>query len=234
MSEEKKIKGIELHIEEMAKAGLHFGHKTSKLYPKMRPFVFSKKGTIHIINLEKTKQGLADALNEIQKVVRKNGTILFVGTKVQHKDLIQELAAEFGFPYVKEKWIGGLLTNFETIKQRVAYFKEFRQKFSSSDFEKYTKKEQHSMEVELAKLEKKFGGIENMENLPDMIFISDIIKDKLALKEANKHNIPVVGVVDTNANPGLVDFPIPANDDAYSSMKYIADQIREAIKNIKE
>lgn len=223
-----------MDIKEMAEAGLHFGHKPTKLHPKMEPFIYGKKGTVHLIDLEKTKRFFGRALDWLQEEVRKGSTVLLVGTKIQHKGLVREVGQECGMPYVTERWLGGLITNFKMIRDRIEYFKEFREKINSSEFEKYTKKEQQDMKKELARLERKFGGLENLERLPDGLFICDLCCDNLAFREARKKDIPVAAVVDTNADPTFVDFPVPANDDARSSMEYILSKVREAMSRGEE
>lgn len=225
---------IKLDIEEMAKAGLHFGHKTSKLHPKMLPYIFGVRNTIHIIDLEKTKEKLKEALEFIKNLVKEKKTILVVGTKVQLKDLVREFATQFGFPYVNHRWLGGTFTNFEVIKKRVDFLKELEAKKEKGEFEKYTKKEKMLLERKLAKLKEKFEGLKNLEKLPDAVLILNMEKDKLAVKEARKMGVKIVAICHTNADPSLVDYPIPANDDAVSSVKYILDKIKEAILKIKE
>ena len=233
---EEKIKegDFRINVEEMGKAGLHFGHKTSKVHPKMFPFIFGVRNTVHIIDLEKTKQKLEEALKFIQELVLQNKTILFVGTKPQIKDLVKEIASELGYPYVNERWLGGTFTNFEVIKKRAEYLKDLEKKKAEGFFEKYTKKERAEIEKEIQKLEKKFGGIKNMEKLPDAIFICDMVKDKLAVKEAREKGIKIIAISDTNTDPTLADYPIPANDDAVSSVKYILEKVKEAILKVKQ
>jgi small subunit ribosomal protein S2 len=220
-----------IDIEEMAKQGVHLGHRTSKTHPKMISFIFGVRNTIHILDLEKTKKNLLTALEFIENAVRQKKVILFVGTKPQIRDLIKSLAEEFSFPYINYKWVGGTFTNFSEIKKRVNYLKELEEKKESKEWEKHTKKERKEIEEEIRKLQEKFGGLRNLENLPDIIFISDLIKEKLAAKEAKRKGIKIVAICDTNANPEIADFPIPANDDAVSSVKYILEKVREAILN---
>jgi len=223
-----------LDVEEMARAGLHLGHKTSKVHPKMFPFIFGTRNTIHVIDLEKTKEKLEEALKFIQELVLQNKTILFVGTKPQIKDLVKQIATELGYPYVNERWLGGTFTNFEVIKKRAAHLKELEKKFQEGAFEKYTKKEKTEIEKKIKKLEKKFGGIKNMEKLPDAVFICDMVKDKLAVKEAIEKKVKIIAISDTNADPTLADYPIPANDDAISSVKYILEKVREVILKTRQ
>jgi small subunit ribosomal protein S2 len=220
---------FKLDVEEMAKAGLHFGHRTSKVHPKMMPFIFGARNTVHIIDLEKTKEKFKEALDFIKNLVSEGKTILFVGTKTQIKDLVKEVATECDFPYINERWLGGTFTNFKVIRKRVEYLLDLEKKKAEGYFEKYTKKERAEIEKEIEKLEKKFGGLRKMENLPEAIFVCDMVKDKLAIKEAKMKGVKVIAICDTNADPTLADFPIPANDDAISSVKYILEKVKDAI-----
>lgn len=220
---------FQIDVEEMAKAGLHFGHRTSKTHPKMLPFIFGMRNTIHIIDLEKTKIKLVKALEFLKEAAKEGKQILFVGTKPQIREMVKNLATELNYPYVIERWIGGTFTNFDEIKKRVEYLKELEKKKESQEWEKYTKKERKEIEEEIEKLERKFGGLKTLEKLPDIVFICDMVKDHLAVKEARRKGVKVVAISDTNANPELADYPIPANDDAISSVKYILEKVKEAI-----
>jgi small subunit ribosomal protein S2 len=230
----EKENPLNLIVEEMAKAGLHFGHKTSKVHPKMFPFIFGVRNNIHIIDLEKTKEKFDEVLKFIQELVSQNKTILFVGTKPQIKDLVKEMATELGYPYVTERWLGGTFTNFEVIRKRVEKLKELEKKKAEGFFERYTKKERTKIEKMIQKLEKKFGGIKNMEVLPDAVFICDMVKDKLAVKEAREMGVKIIAISDTNSDPTLADYFIPANDDAISSVKYILEKVKEVILKTKQ
>jgi small subunit ribosomal protein S2 len=226
---------IEINIEEMAKNGVHLGHRSSKCHPKMKPYVLGVKGSdhIHIINLEITAQKLREALEFIQVLVREGKTILFVGTRPGVQNLIKDLAQECDFPYVENRWIGGTLTNFEVIKKRIDYLKELEKKRESGEFNKYTKKERMKFDKEIQDLERKLGGIKTLEKLPDAIFIVDMHREKTAVREAKKKGIPLIAITDTNVDPTLADWPIPANDDAISSVKYILEKVKEAILKAK-
>jgi small subunit ribosomal protein S2 len=232
MAKAKKIE-IKLDTEEMAQAGLHFGHRTSRVHPKMIPYLYGVRNTVHIIDLEKTKEKFEKALKFIQELISENKILLIVGTKIQVKDLVKAFAQECGLPYVNERWLGGTFTNFETIKKRIEYFKDLERKKKEGELEKYTKKERAKFDQELRDLEIKFGGIKEIERLPDAIFVLDMKKDDLAVKEARMKGIKVIGISDTNCDPTLADFPIPANDDAVSSIKYILEKVKEAIINSK-
>ncbi len=222
-------KGFNISLEEMAEAGLHFGHRTSRVHPKMKPYIYGMRNTIHIIDLNKTVEKFKEALKFIQKLISENKILLLIGTKVQIKDLVKNIAVDCNLPYVNERWLGGTLTNFGIIKQRIEYFKELERKKEARELEKYTKKERADIDKELKKLENKFGGIKKLEKVPDAVFIIDIRKDILVIREARKKGIKIIGIADTNVDPCLVDYPIPANDDAISSVKYILEKVKEVI-----
>lgn len=221
-------------IEQMLKAGMHFGHRTSKWHPKMKPFIFSSRSGVHIIDLVKSKKMLVSALEFIQNSLAQGKIILFVGTKMQVKKPIQGLAKEIGMPYVNEKWLGGCMTNFGVIKKLIKKYKDLLEDKKAGKLDRYTKKEQLELNREIAKLETKVGGLINLNRLPDAIFIWDIKNEKTALSEAKKKNIPIIAVCDTNVDPTGINYVIPANDDATKSIKLIFNLIRETIKEGKE
>lgn len=218
-----------LNVEEMAKAGLNFGHNVSRLHPKMKGYVTGIKNNVYLINLEETVKELERALYFISKLVSDHGTILFVGTKVQARELVKETAKTCSMPYVTERWLGGTFTNFGTIVSRVDHFKDLESKKAQGFFEKRTKKEKIKIDKEIESLRNKFEGIKNMAKLPEAVLIMDLKKDLTCVKEAQKKGIKVIGVVDTNVDPTLADYPIPANDDAISSIKYVLEKIQETI-----
>jgi small subunit ribosomal protein S2 len=218
-----------LNIEEMAKAGLHFGHKISKCHPKMKFYLEGVRNTIHIINLLKTKEKFEEALRFVYRLISENKVLLLVGTKISAKEIIKEVAKECQLPYISERWIGGTFTNFETILKRINYYEDLKKKIEEGYFEQYTKKEKARFQKELEKLKKNFEGLKDLKQLPDAIFILDINEEKEAVKEARKKGIKIIGVCDTNSDPSLVDFPIPANDEAVSSIKYIMEKLKEVI-----
>jgi small subunit ribosomal protein S2 len=199
----------------------------------MKPFLAGVKNTIHIIDLEKTAQKLKEALKFIQELTSENKILLIVGTKIQIKDLVKEVATELNLPYANERWLGGTFTNFEVIKKRIDYFKDLEKKMAEGAFEKYTKKEKAKIEQEIKDLEIKFGGLRNLERLPDAIFVLDMIKDETAIREAKRKGIKIIGIAHTNVDPSLADYPIPASDDAISSVKYILEKVKEAILKTK-
>ncbi len=226
-----KKSGFGIDIEEMTKAGVYFGHRVSKCHPKMKPYVLGVKGSDHInvIDLEKTKEFFIKALDYIKGLIQEDKVILFVGTKIPTRKLIQETAKECGLPYVVERWIGGTITNFQIIRERIDYFKDLEKKKVSGELEKYTKKERLEFDREIERLNKKFGGIKEMEKLPDVLFVLDMKKDSLAVREASKKGIPIIAIADTNVDPTLVEYSIPANDDAISSVRYILDKVKKVI-----
>lgn len=216
-------------IKQLLEAGVHFGHKTSRWNPKMKKFVFGERSGIHIINLEKTAQCLNIARDFLIEITSKGENVLFVGTKKQAQEVIKQEAMRCGMYYVTERWPGGLLTNFPTIKKSINRFKEIEKMKQEGIFDKLTKKEVACLEKELGKLNKNFSGIIQMEHLPKAIFIVDIKKEETAAREADRLSIPVIGLIDTNSNPDLVSFPIPANDDATKSIRLIASLIADAV-----
>lgn len=218
-------------MDEMLEAGVHFGHKTSKWNAKMAPYIFTSRNGVHIIDLEKTQKKLHKALKFLKSVKEKKGVILFVGTKVAAKELVKETAKACKMPYVIERWIGGTFTNFEIISQRLEHFRELEEKKKTGELKKYTKKEQHDFGIELQRLEQRFGGIKNMTKLPEAVFVVDVYKEKTIIREAIAKKIPTVGICDTNANPELVTYAIPANDDALSSLRLILGAVAKTLKS---
>lgn len=216
-------------IEEMLKAGMHFGHRTSKWHPKMEPFIFGSRKSIHIIDLRKTQKMLAVALEYLKKQTSDGKSILFVGTKMQVKSLLKKTAQEVDMPYVSSKWLGGFLTNFAVIRNLVRKYKDLVEKRNSGKLDKYTKKERLDFDREITKLETNVGGLVSLTKTPDIIFIWDIKKEKTAFTEARKKKIPIVAVCDTNVNPDGVKYIIPANDDATKGIKLVLNIVKEAI-----
>lgn len=232
MAKPKEVE-FKLDTEEMARAGLHFGHRTSRIHPKMMPYLYGARNTVHIIDLEKTKEKFEEALKFIQGLISGNKILLLVGTKIQVKEAVKNIALELNLPYVNERWLGGTFTNFAVMRKRIEYFKELERKKSGGELEKYTKKERAKIDEELKDLGTKFGGIKDLERLPDAIFVLDMKKDVLAVKEAKMKGIKVIGISDTNIDPTLADYPIPANDDAVPSVKYILEKVKEVILKVK-
>ncbi len=216
-------------IEELLKAGMHFGHRTSKWHPKMEPFIFGSRKGIHIIDLRKTQVMLEAALEYLKKQAQEGKSILLVGTKMQVKKILKKTAEETNMPYVSERWLGGLLTNFAVIRNLVRKLKDLIEKRDSGKLDKYTKKERLDFDREIAKLETNVGGLVSLTKTPDIIFIWDIKKEKTAFAEALKKKIPLVAVCDTNVNPDGVKYIIPANDDATKGIKLVMGLVKEAM-----
>lgn len=234
MVEEKTEKlNFGIDVSEMNEAGLHFGHRTSRVHPKMKPYISGVKNTVHVIDLEQSAKKLEKALEYIKKLVIDGKSIVFVGTKVQVKELLKTTAIECGVPYINERWLGGTFTNFKTIKKRIDYFKELEEKKEKGELGKYTKKEQLKLDKELVDMERKFGGLRSLSGLPDAVFVLDMWKDSLVIKEAIMKNIPIIAIADTNVDPDLANYPIPANDDAVSSIEYILKKVKDVIINNK-
>ena len=216
-------------MRQMLEAGVHFGHQTRYWNPKMAPYIFGARGKIHIINLEKTLPLFSDAMNYLSGLAQKRGAVLFVGTKRSAREAIGEEAARCGMPFVNARWLGGMLTNFRTVKQSVARLKELEAMETDGSFDKLVKHEVLSLRREREKLEKSLGGIKDMGRLPDALFVIDIGHEDIAVKEAKKLGIPVVAVVDTNYDPALVDYAIPGNDDAIRAVQLYARAAADAI-----
>ncbi|MBZ9571901.1 30S ribosomal protein S2 [Patescibacteria group bacterium] len=229
----EKKKEFNIDLEEMAKSGVHLGHRTFRIHPKIEPYLLGVRNNIHIIDLEKTAEKLKEALKFIQEIKKEGKILLLIGTKIQFRDLVKSIAKECGLPYVSERWLGGTFTNFETILKRIEYFKDLERKKAEGELEKYTKKEKLKIDKELQDLRVKFEGIKKLTQLPDAILVLDMKKDELAIKEAKKKGVKIIGIAHTNIDPNLADYPIPANDDAIPSVKYILEKVREAILSAK-
>lgn len=221
-------------LVEMLKNGVHFGHHVSKRHPKMSQYIYTDRNQIHIIDLEMTAIKLKEALDFLTKLTATGGVVLFVSSKNQAKPIIEKSAKECGMPYINSRWLGGTFTNLSNIVKLTRKLKSLEQKQLSGDLEKYTKKEQLDFQREITKLNDLVGGIKNMEKLPEAVYIIDTKKEKTALAEATKKNVPVVAIVDTNVNPEKVSYPIPANDDATKSIEMITLLVAEAIKDGRE
>lgn len=220
----------EISLLELLKSGAHFGHKTSRWNPKMKQYIFTVRNNIHIIDLEKTQKQLTKAVTLAGDIAKAGGTILFVGTKRQSRDIVKQQAEKCGMPFVNLRWLGGTFTNFRTIQKTVRKLEKLQQRKESSDFEmKYTKKERLLIEREIEKLTKLFEGIMNMKRIPQAVFISDIHHDNIALTEARKMKVPIIGIADTNTDPTLVTVAVPANDDATASVELITSAVADAI-----
>jgi len=216
-------------MRQMLEAGVHFGHQTRFWNPKMAPFIFGHRNKIHIVNLEKTLAKYNEAMAFVKKLSSNRGTILFVGTKRQAREIIAEEAARAGAPYVDQRWLGGMLTNFKTVKGSIKRLKDMETMAEDGSMEKLGKKEALMMKRELDKLQKSIGGIKDMGGLPDALFVVDVGYHKIAITEANKLGIPVIAVVDTNHSPEGVDYVIPGNDDSSRAIRLYARGVADAI-----
>jgi small subunit ribosomal protein S2 len=216
-------------IKELLEAGAHFGHQTSRWHPAMKKYVFTKREGIHIIDLEQTAAMLAKAYQFAKEVAAEGGIILFVGTKKQAQEAIEQEATRCGMYYVNQRWLGGVLTNFATIQARIDQLVRLEDQKSRGDFERLPKKEALKLEEGILRLNRQMGGFKEMTNLPNALFIVDPIKEKIALAEAQRMGIPVIAIVDTNCNPDEIDYPIPANDDAIKAIKLVCTKIADAI-----
>ncbi len=218
-------------IRQMVEAGVHFGHHARRWNPKMAPFIYGKKDNVHIIDLQQTYPMLYTALAQIQEVAAQGGKVLFVGTKRQAQDIIKENALRCGQFFVNQRWLGGMLTNWKTVYKSISRLVKLNEMEEKQAYEGYTKKEILNLKKEREKLEAELGGIMNMGGQPDLLFVVDTPKEALAIKEAKKLGIPVVGICDTNANPNEVDFPIPGNDDAIRAIKFYCELASAAVLN---
>lgn len=216
-------------MRQALEAGVHFGHRTRYWHPKMAPYIYGSRNKIHIINLEKTMVMLKEALNYIGGLAAKGGKVLFVGTKRSAQSIIKEQALRCGMPYVDFRWLGGMLTNYRTVRQSIKRLKELEAMSQDGTFERLTKKEALNLTREMVKLERALGGIKDMGSLPDVLFIVDVGHEKIAIQEAKKIGIPVVGIVDTNYSPEGIDYVIPGNDDAIRAIELYVTAVADAI-----
>lgn len=216
-------------VKEMMDSALHFGHQTQRWNPKMKPFLFGSKNGIHIFDLEKSSAYLDRALEYLKQASGSGKSVLIASTKPQAARLIMEASKASNMPYVVNKWMPGLFTNFSTIKRRIKYFNDLLEQEKSGELEKYTKKEISRIKKELVKLQDAFGGVRQLDRLPSIVFVADVVRDRIIVKEANKMKIAVVAIVDSNADPDGIDYPIPANDDAISSLTYVINKVKDAL-----
>ncbi len=216
-------------IKQLLEAGAHFGHQTSRWHPRMKKYIFTKRNGIHIIDLEQTTSMLDKACDFISQVAADSGRILFVGTKKQAQETIEEEAKRCEMYYVNQRWIGGVLTNFTTIQARIDYLVRLEDQQARGEFSRLPKKEALKLEEEISRLNRQMGGIKEMVSLPTALFVVDPTKERIALAEAKRVGIPVVAIADTNCNPDEIDYPIPANDDAIRAIKLICNKIADAV-----
>jgi len=222
---------VDVDIKKLLEAGAHFGHKTSRWHPKMAPYIHSKRGGSHIIDLTKTVSGLETALDFIANTVAAGKPVLLVGTKRQAQDIILGVAQATKQPFVVNRWLGGMLTNWPTISGRVKHLKDLETKMATGELaNKYNKLEVQRFPEEIDQLNELYGGIKDLSGKPGAVFVVDVIHDLNAVREAHKLNVPVVALIDTNADPGLAEYPIPCNDDAIKTLQLVADYVQQAIE----
>ena len=223
----------EVTLKELLEAGAHFGHQARRWNPKMKKYIYGERGGVHILDLVQTKQGLDEAVEYVKKMVGEGKVILFVGTKRQAAGIVKDRAVAVGMPYLTQRWVGGLLTNWQEISKRIRKLHEMKEKREKGEYKVYTKKEQLLLDREIAKLDKFLGGVAALEKLPDALFVVDTHREEVAVLEANRMGIPVVGIVDTNADPDKIDYVIPSNDDAVKAIELIVMEIANSIANSK-
>ncbi|HEX7040903.1 MAG TPA: 30S ribosomal protein S2 [Trueperaceae bacterium] len=222
-----------LGMKQLLEAGVHFGHETKRANPKMKRYIFAERNGIFIIDLQKTLVESEKAFDFLKGVAQRGGTILFVGAKKQAQEILAAEARRCGMPYINERWLGGLLTNFKTIRTRVDRLKELEQMFEDESILRFTKKEQIDLGKEMHRLQRYLGGIRNMSRLPDALFVIDPTKEAIAVKEANKLGIPVVGLADTDSDPDVLDYIVPGNDDAIRSIQLITARLADLIVEVR-
>lgn len=220
-------------VLEMLQAGAHFGHQIAKRHPKMASFIFTHRNGVHVIDLEKTQEKMKEVLEVVKKMAAEGKIILFASTKPQAREIVKQAAVDCGMPYLVDRWLGGLITNFVEIKKLVNKYLKMKEERASGEWEKYTKKEQTDMTKQLEKMDKTLGGLAILTRLPDVLFVPALQGEKTAVLEANRMGVPVVGIADTNANPGKATHFIPANDDAVNSIKLVVNLVAEAVKEGK-
>jgi small subunit ribosomal protein S2 len=228
-TKKSETKKSEITLKALLEAGCHFGHQTRRWNPKMKPYLYDQRDGVHIFDLVRTKECLVAACEFVKKVAQEGKRIVFVGTKRQARAVIEGVAEKIGVPYVNERWIGGTLTNWEQIKKNLDKLAEMKKAKEKGEYKKYTKKEQILLDKEISRLERFYGGLVGLEEVPEVLFVVDVKKEATAAKEAKKKGVTVIGLVDSDSDPDLADWVIPANDDAVGSIKFITEKIGEAV-----
>lgn len=230
MAKAKKSESkIEISLKELLEAGCHFGHQAQRWNPRMRSYIFDVREGVHIFDLAKTKQGLEEAIEFAKTTVRGGGKIIFLGTKRQSQEIIREAAKKAGMPYISERWMGGLLTNWEQVKKSIDKLNSMKKDREAGEYKKYTKKERLLLDREINRLEKFFGGLAELKEPPTALFVVDIKKEGAAVREAKKTKVPLIALVDSNCDPTPIDWIIPANDDAVGSIQFVVEKIALSI-----
>jgi small subunit ribosomal protein S2 len=226
-----KLKSYQINLKDLLEAGCHFGHQSRRWNPKMKQFIYLKRGGVHIFDLAQTAERLQQAMEFVRDLVSQGKTIVFVGTKRQAAAIIKEEAEKCGMPYVAGRWLGGTITNWEQIKKSIDKLLDLEEKKEKGEFKKYTKKENLLIDREINRLTRFFGGLKKLKKIPDAVFVVDVKKETAVVRETAKKGVKVVAIVDSNADPDLVDYVIPANDDAVRSIKLIVSKISEAVSD---
>jgi small subunit ribosomal protein S2 len=224
---------IKVSLEDLLNSGAHFGHQTKRWNPKMAEYLYGSDNGVHIFDLTKTKPMLEEALEFVSNSVKEGKTVLLLGTKKQIKDKVAEVGEELGIPYVNERWLGGTISNFPQMQKSLKKMEEMTENVASGFYNKYTKKERLLIDREITRLERFFGGIKNLKNVPDVLFVIDTKREAGAVHEANTKHVPVVGIVDSNSDPDPIDYPIPMNDDASKALEYILKLFKETVEGAK-
>ena len=220
---------INISLEDLLNSGAHFGHQTKRWNPKMEEYLYGSDNGVHVFDLTKTKPLLEEALEFVSRSVREGKTILLLGTKKQIKDKVAEVGAELGIAYVNERWLGGTISNFPQMQKSLKKMEEMTENVATGFYNKYTKKERLLIDREITRLERFFGGIKNLKGVPDVLFVIDTKREASAVHEANTKKVPVIGIVDSNSDPDLIDYPIPMNDDASKALEYVLDLFKKAV-----
>lgn len=221
---------MNITLEELLEAGVHFGHQIKRWNPHMAPYIYATNDGVHIFDLSKTREALIEACEAVTKTIQAGGIILFVGTKRQAKDIIADSAKRVSMPYITTRWLGGVLTNFEQIRRSVKKLEDMKKASESGEYDSNTKLERLLIDRDIVRLERMLGGLGEMKKMPEMVFILDTHEEATAVKEANRMKVPIIGVVDTNANPSDIDYPIPANDDAVKAISLVVNCIEKAVE----
>lgn len=224
---------VKISLKELVQSGAHFGHQVRRWNPQMEEYLYGEQEGVHVFDLTKTKEKLQEALNFLSEASSEGKTILFVGSKKQARDKVKEVAEEVGSPFVVERWLGGTITNFDQIKKSINKLKEMKEKREAGEYKKFTKKERVEIDREIERLERFFGGISSLDDIPDVLVVVDTKRESTAISEANMKGVATVAIVDSNSDPTEVDYPIPMNDDATKALTYVLDLLKEAVEEGK-